>query len=75
MNVPIESLPFERPQRLFGENSRVSKLLIKSVDCHAGGEPARIVFSGVPRLPASCSTAILKRKYMMEELDYITQSL
>ena len=71
---PHMELQFELPKRLFS-NSDPNRLLLKMVDCHAGGEPARIVFSGVPPFPASCSTALLKRKYMMDNLDYIRKVL
>eukprot|EP00122_Pirum_gemmata_P003603 Pgem_evm1s3259 len=74
-NEKVESIPFSLPTRLFDKKNTYSKLLIKSVDCHAGGEPARIIFSGVPEFPKQCTTALLKRSYMMENLDYIRQVL
>ena len=71
----METIDFTLPKRLFSNNNVNDKLIIKAVDCHAGGEPARIVFSGVPKFPDHCNTALLKRKYMMENLDYIRQIL
>jgi proline racemase len=72
----MEAIPFTLPKRLFSPNdTQEKKLLIKSVDTHCGGEPARIVFSGVPKFPDGCNTALLKRKHMMEHLDYIRQVL
>ena len=64
-DVSTESLPITLPGRLFGG----VKLILKSVDCHAGGEPARIIFSGVPKFPSSCTTAQSKRSYMMNHMD------
>ena len=51
------------------------RLVLKSVECHAGGEPARIILSGVPAFPSSCNTALLKRAYMMEYMDDIRKVL
>eukprot|EP00121_Abeoforma_whisleri_P003152 Awhi_evm1s2832 len=68
-----ESVPFNLPPRLFSSSSTC--LLIKTVDYHCGGEPARIVFDGVPKFPKTCNTALLKRKHMMEVLDYIREIL
>ena len=64
------ALSFSLPQRLFGKKS-----VLKCIDCHAGGEPARIVLSGAPAFPLDCSTALLKRSYMMEHLDHLRKIL
>ena len=39
------------------------------------GEPARIVFSGVPPFPTNCTTALLKRAHMMEHMDNLRKVL
>jgi proline racemase len=69
----LSSIDFQLPQRLFCNPNNV---VLKCIDCHAGGEPARVVFSGIQHLvPASCATALQKRNYMMEHLDHIRQRL
>ena len=45
------------------------------MDCHAGGEPARVVLAGVPNLPEDCNTALKKRSYMMEHMDHLRKIL
>ena len=65
-------IPFKLPNRLFGKND---KIRLKCIDCHAGGEPARVVLSGVPSLPQRCTTALSKRSYMMEHYDYLRKIL
>ena len=61
---------FTLPSRLFNNDS----LVIKSVDCHAGGEPARIIIGGLPDL-SSHETALQKRIFMMEHLDNLRKIL
>lgn len=68
----VVDIPFKLPDRLFGENVRIR---LKCIDCHAGGEPARIVLSGVPSLPRECTTALSKRSYMMDHYDYLRKIL
>ncbi len=68
----VVDIPFRLPERLFGKKSRIR---LKCIDCHAGGEPARVVLSGVPSLPSSCTTALLKRSYMMDRLDHLRKIL
>lgn len=62
-------IAFQLPPRLFQD-----KLVLKCIDCHAAGEPARVVLAGVP-VPPNCSTALEKRAYMMEHMDYLRQIL
>jgi hypothetical protein len=46
----VVDIPFRLPDRLFGEsNSNNSRIRLKCIDCHAGGEPVRVVLSGAPR--------------------------
>ena len=45
----------------------------KTIDAHAGGEPLRIIVSGVPDIPGS--TMLEKRRYMQEHLDEIRTTL
>ena len=72
----IVDIPFRLPLRLFGDinnNTRIFRL--KCIDCHAGGEPARVVLSGIPSPPANCTTALLKRSYMMDRFDHLRKIL
>ena len=62
---------FHLPQRLFGPD----KLVIRSIDCHAGGEPARVIFGGVPPMPTECDTAQKKRLHMMQHMDRLRRIL
>ena len=50
------------PARLFGPGRAV----VQCVDCHAGGEPARVVLGGLPWSlpPAACPTAASKRAWV-----------
>ena len=63
-------VPFTIPPRLFSSPS-----VLQCVDAHAGGEPARVVFAGVPDFPESCNTALLKRSHMMEHMDHLRKIL
>eukprot|EP00957_Ditylum_brightwellii_P047143 3580127-Ditylum_brightwellii.AAC.1 len=58
------------PSRLFKKSNEKS-ILLECIDCHCGGEPARIVLSGLPPVPGK--TAMEKRQYMMKNMDYIRQ--
>lgn len=60
------------PDRLFNNQSS-SSLVLECIDCHAGGEPARVVIGGLPRVPGT--TAFEKRDYMMNHLDWIREIL
>lgn len=42
--------------------------IISAIDAHAGGEPARIVLSGLP--PILGDTMVERKQYMKERLDY-----
>jgi trans-L-3-hydroxyproline dehydratase len=46
-----------------------SKYMIDCIDAHTGGEPLRIITSGLP--PILGDTILKKRKYVKEELDYL----
>jgi proline racemase len=71
------SLSFTLPPRLFETKNDSASIILKCVDCHAGGEPARVVLSGVPAFPkgSDTTTALLKRSYMMEHLDHLRKIL
>ena len=47
--------------------------VIQTVDCHAAGEPLRIVTGGLPRLPGD--TILARRRYMREHLDDVRRFL
>ena len=68
----VVDIPFRLPDRLFGKNGGIR---MKCIDCHAGGEPARVVLSGVPSLPSNCTTALSKRSYMMKHYDHLRKIL
>jgi proline racemase len=68
-------ISFTLPARLFRTDEGGNAYVLKCIDCHAGGEPARIVLSGVPAFPESCDTALRKRAYLMEHLDHLRQVL
>jgi len=65
----MTSVPFRLPPRLFE-----SKLVLKCIDCHAAGEPARVVLAGTP-IPPNCVSALAKRAYMMEHMDHLRKIL
>ena len=46
---------------------------IQAIDCHAGGEPARIIVGGIPHIKGK--TIQEKRNYMMNNMDYIRKLL
>ncbi len=46
-----------------------SKLMIDCIDAHTGGEPLRIITSGLPPIPGN--TILEKRRYVKENLDYL----
>ena len=46
---------------------------IRTVDTHTGGDPTRIVVSGLPEVPGE--TMLDKKQYIMENLDYIRRSV
>ncbi|MEC1770135.1 proline racemase family protein [Schinkia azotoformans] len=48
-------------------------LVIHTVDTHTGGDPTRIVVSGLPPVPGE--TMLEKKKYLIENLDHIRTSL
>lgn len=71
----VVDIPFWLPDHLFGNNSNSRSTRLNCIDCHAGGEPARVVLSGVPSLPTDCTTALLKRSYMMDRFDHLRKTL
>ena len=46
---------------------------IETIDAHTGGEPLRIILSGLPEIKGS--TILEKRRYMRENLDHFRTSL
>ena len=56
-------------RRVFGAGSR----LLQVVDCHAEGEPARVVVGGMPHVPGSDMRA--RRDYFMQHLDHYRKLL
>eukprot|EP00466_Bigelowiella_natans_P013252 jgi/Bigna1/136437/aug1.34_g11145 len=46
---------------------------LRSVDCHAGGEPARVIVEGLPEIPGT--TMFEKRNYCMQHLDHLRRLL
>lgn len=46
---------------------------MQTIDCHAAGEPLRIVTGGLPRLPGD--TILARRRYMRQHLDDIRRFL
>ncbi len=71
-------LAFQLPERLFsptGSAEAGAPLLLKCIDCHAGGEPARVVLAGVPAFPMECNTALRKRAHMMDHMDGLRRVL
>lgn len=46
---------------------------LQVVDCHAGGEPARVVVGGLPHVPGSSMNA--KRERMRDEMDSLRKLL
>lgn len=49
------------------------KYNIYSIDSHTGGEPTRVVMSGLPQIQGS--TMIAKKKYFQEHLDFLRTAL
>ncbi len=47
--------------------------VMQTIDCHAAGEPLRIVTGGMPRLPGD--TILARRRYMREHLDGLRRFL
>ena len=47
--------------------------VFKCIDVHCGGEPARVLVSGCPRVQGTSVTE--KRKYFMEKLDHVRRVL
>ena len=47
--------------------------MTQTIDCHAAGEPLRIVTGGMPRLPGD--TILARRRYMREHLDGLRRFL
>ena len=60
-------IPFALPSRLFGESA--DRPVIRSVDCHCAGLPARIVLGGAP-MPAG-ESSYERRHHVMHEQDWV----
>lgn len=59
---------------VFGKWQAASDFLtVKTLDCHTGGEPLRIITEGFPELVGK--TVLEKRRYCMENLDYLRTAL
>lgn len=56
------------PPRLFGDAGVSKRGVITTIDAHCCGLPARVVVDGLPEVPGD--SAMEKRKYMMENLDW-----
>lgn len=54
-------------------NNKNKPLVIHTIDTHTGGDPTRIVISGLPPVPGE--TMLEKKKYLIENLDHIRTSL
>ena len=63
---------FRLPPRLF---DRKNATILECIDCHAAGEPARVVLAGTPLPPQDCQTALAKRSYMMNHMDHLRRLL
>jgi proline racemase len=70
----VNDIIFTLPPRLFSRTNNNKTNVLKCIDCHAGGEPARVVLSGVTT-PAKYETAFQKRIFMMEYLDHLRSLL
>eukprot|EP00747_Dinoflagellata_sp_TGD_P129979 gnl/TRDRNA2_/TRDRNA2_174766_c0_seq1.p1 gnl/TRDRNA2_/TRDRNA2_174766_c0~~gnl/TRDRNA2_/TRDRNA2_174766_c0_seq1.p1 ORF type:complete len:384 (-),score=63.53 gnl/TRDRNA2_/TRDRNA2_174766_c0_seq1:83-1234(-) len=60
-----------RAHRAFA--AAAGRRMLQVVDCHAEGEPARVVVGGMPHVPGS--TVMEKRRYMMDHLDGLRKLL
>jgi len=60
-------------EKLASWNPPLDHLQISTIDAHTGGEPLRVVISGLPEIIGN--TILEKRKYMKENLDYIRKVL
>lgn len=47
--------------------------MLQTVDCHAGGEPARVVVGGLPHVPGA--TVVEQREYFAAHLDHFRKLL
>ena len=56
-------------RRLHGAGTRA----LQVIDCHAAGEPARVVVGGLPTIPGG--TIFEKRQHMMDEMDGLRKLL
>lgn len=70
-------LQFDRKPEHTGQNRRetlcVSENDQETVDTHTGGEPTRIILSGIPKLEGNSVRE--KRDYFKEHYDYIRTRL
>lgn len=54
-------------------NSNSIPTIIRTIDTHTGGDPTRIVISGLPEVPGK--TMLEKKQYLIDHLDSIRTSL
>lgn len=54
-------------------NVKLGPKVIRTIDTHTGGDPTRIVISGLPEIPGE--TMLDKKQYIIENLDYIRKSV
>lgn len=47
--------------------------VIQTIDCHAAGEPLRIITGGLPPIPGE--TMLARRRHMLERLDHVRRLL
>src|SRR5436853_623872 len=73
--LPSLPSPAERGKR--GDRSEWfgmrSARLFQTIDCHAAGEPLRIITGGIPPIPGP--TMLARRGYMREHLDHVRRRL
>ena len=74
LTVPVKDLnSFSTFEKMVNKSEKGFKYNIYSVDSHTGGEPTRVVMSGLPQIHGS--TMIEKKKYFHEHLDFLRTAL
>lgn len=54
-------------------NVKKGPKIIRTIDTHTGGDPTRIIISGLPDVPGE--TMLDKKQYIIDNLDYIRRSV
>lgn len=54
-------------------NIKQRPMTVKMIDTHTGGDPTRIVISGLPQVPGN--TMIEKKQFLIDNLDHVRTSL